>query len=79
MQTVNVANAKARLSKILAQVESGGEVVITRRGQPVARLSAIKGPMKPIDFETLDSLRARQPVARTSSVKLIRTMRDEKY
>ncbi len=44
MQTVSVAHAKARLSEILAQIESGAEIVITRRGRPVARLSSIKGP-----------------------------------
>ncbi|KFB72605.1 MAG: prevent-host-death family protein [Candidatus Accumulibacter phosphatis] len=37
MSTVTVADAKARLSDLLAQVEAGEEVVITRRGQPVAR------------------------------------------
>lgn len=79
MRTVSVAEAKARLSEILARIDSGGEVVITRRGQPVARLSGLKSPRKPIDFGTLDSLRARQAVARTSSVRLIRRMRDEKY
>ncbi len=79
MQTVSVADAKARLSEILARIEGGGEVVITRRGQPVARLSAIKSPKKPLDFDALDSLRARQAVARTSSVQMIRRMRDEKY
>jgi antitoxin (DNA-binding transcriptional repressor) of toxin-antitoxin stability system len=79
MQTVSVAEAKARLSEILARVEGGGEVVMTRRGHPVARLSALKGPKTPIDFGTLDSLRARQAVPGTSSVELIRRMRDEKY
>ena len=79
MQTVSVADAKARLSEILARVEGGGEVVITRRGQPVARLTGFRRPNKPIDFEALDSLRARQPLAITSGVELIRRMRDEKY
>lgn len=79
MQTVSVAKAKARLSEILAGIEGGGEVVITRRGHPVARLSAVKRPKKPIDFGILDSLRARQTMAKTSSVELVRRMRDSKY
>ena len=79
MQTVSVAEAKARLSEILARIQGGGEVVITRRGHPVARLSAVRSPRKPIDFDTLDSLRSRQTVARTSSTQLVRRMRDEKY
>jgi prevent-host-death family protein len=36
--TVNVHEAKTRLSELLAEVEAGGDVVIARRGQPVARL-----------------------------------------
>ena len=79
MQTVNVATAKAHLSEILAHVEGGKEVIITRRGQPVARVSPVSGPRKPIDFAALDSLRARQVQARTPSVRLVRRMRDEKY
>ena len=79
MQTVNVAEAKARLSEILAQVEDGGEVLITRRGHPIARLSPVESARKPIDFAALDSLRARQPLSRASSVQLIRKMRDRKY
>jgi prevent-host-death family protein len=34
----NVAQMKAKLSEYLRQVKSGGEVVITERGIPVARL-----------------------------------------
>ena len=38
MPVVNVHEAKTQLSRLLAQVEVGEEVVIARRGQPVARL-----------------------------------------
>ena len=38
MPVVNVHKAKTQLSRLLAQVEAGEEVVIARRGQPVARL-----------------------------------------
>ena len=40
MPTVNVHEAKTHLSRLLAQVEAGQEVVIARRGAPVARLVA---------------------------------------
>lgn len=40
MQTLSVAAAKARLSAVLAQVEAGEEIVITRRGVAIARLVA---------------------------------------
>ena len=38
MPTVNVHEAKTTLSRLLAQVEAGEEVIIARRGRPVARL-----------------------------------------
>lgn len=38
MAQVNVHEAKTQLSKLLARVEAGEEVVIARAGKPVARL-----------------------------------------
>ena len=38
MPVVNVHQAKTQLSRLLAQVEDGQEVVIARNGKPVARL-----------------------------------------
>lgn len=42
MSIVNVHQAKTHLSRLLAQVEAGEEIVIARRGEPVARLVACK-------------------------------------
>ena len=42
MVVVNVYEARARLSRLLAQVEAGEEVLIARRGNPVARLVPCK-------------------------------------
>ena len=42
MHVVNVHQAKTQLSRLLAQVEAGEEVVIARRGEPVVRLVACK-------------------------------------
>ncbi len=39
---VNVHEAKTQLSRLLARVENGEDVVIARRGEPVARLVACK-------------------------------------
>ena len=39
---VSVAEAKAKLSELLKQVEAGENVTITRRGKPVAVVSATK-------------------------------------
>jgi prevent-host-death family protein len=40
MKTATVAETKTHLSSLLTDIESGEEVVITRRGRPVARLVA---------------------------------------
>ncbi len=42
MHVVNVHQAKTQLSRLLAQVEAGEDVVIARRGEPVARLVGCK-------------------------------------
>lgn len=38
MSVVNVQRANSQLSRLVAEVEAGGEVVIARGGEPVARL-----------------------------------------
>lgn len=48
MITMNVHEAKTHFSELLAAVERGEEVVICRRGKPVARL---------IEFEELAQVR----------------------
>jgi len=40
MKTVNIAAAKSHFSSLLADVEVGEEVIITRRGKPIARIVA---------------------------------------
>lgn len=42
MLTVNVHEAKTHLSRLLAHVEAGEEVVIARNGKPVAKLVECK-------------------------------------
>ena len=42
MVVVNVHEDKTQLSRLLAQAEAGEEIVIARRGEPVARLVACK-------------------------------------
>ena len=46
MHVVNVHQAKTELSRLLTRVEAGEEVVIARRGEPVARLVACKARVK---------------------------------
>ena len=41
-QIINVHDAKTHLSRLLAQVEAGEEVIIARSGKPVAQLVRCK-------------------------------------
>ena len=48
--TVNIFEAKTNLSKLIELVEQGQEVVIARAGKPVARLTQLERPKRPIVF-----------------------------
>ena len=41
MTTINVKEARERFRRLLEKAEHGEEVIITRRGRPVARLSRL--------------------------------------
>ena len=43
---VNIHEAKTHLSRLLARVVAGEEVVISRAGKPVARLVPFQEPLK---------------------------------
>lgn len=47
MREVGVFEAKNRLTVLLSEVEGGGEVIITRRGKPIARLGPIETARDP--------------------------------
>ena len=46
MKTVSARDANHSFSKLLSEVEAGEEVVITRRGQAVARMVPIHRPLQ---------------------------------
>jgi prevent-host-death family protein len=77
MATVNLAQAKARLSKLLDRVEAGEEVVITRHGRPVARVLPAVRPKRPLRLKELAEFRAAMPSLRRPSAELLRAARDE--
>lgn len=74
MSTVTLAEAKTHLSHLLDRVEAGEEVVITRRGQPIARITPVEKPKHPV--KSLAAFRSRMPRWRKSSAELLREMRD---
>ncbi len=56
MKTANIAEAKAHFSALLAEVEAGEQVIITRRGKPVARI--VSEPAAALSVFDLAALRA---------------------
>ena len=76
MKAINLADAKAHLSELVDRVEAGESIDITRRGKPVARLTAVAGPRKPIDRTMLQALTAALPPQAQDAADLVRSMRD---
>ncbi len=62
MDSINLSEAKARLSDLVARAEAGEEVTILRHGRAVAKLVPVEVRRKPIDFEALRQLRAKMPL-----------------
>jgi len=76
MDAVSLADAKAHLSALIDRVEAGESIEITRRGKPVARLTAATPPRKPVDLAMLEDLAKRMPRSTQSAADFIREMRD---
>lgn len=77
MSAITLADAKAHLSELVARVEAGDSIDITRRGKPVARLTSVARPRQPIDAASLQALTATMPRQRQSAAELVRSMRDD--
>ena len=77
MRNVNLADAKANLSKLVEWAAAGETVRITRRGKPMAEITAVKTPRKRIDRSALAALTDAMPVQTESARDLVRRMRDQ--
>lgn len=75
MRTVSLSEAKSHLSQLLRRVEAGEEVVITRRGKPIAVMGPVVKPK--LAVKSLAAYRRRMPRWRKPSIELLREMRDE--
>jgi prevent-host-death family protein len=79
-RTVSVAEAKARLSELVTAAVAGDDVVITKRGKPVAQLVGLRTPKRPISLHWLRSRTSTMPSSTTDSADVVRRMRDvERY
>jgi len=77
VDAINLADAKARLSELVDRVEAGDSIDITRRGKPVARLTAVAKPRKRVDATLLRALTATMPPQAGSAADVVRSMRDD--
>jgi len=79
MATVKLTEAKARLGELLDKVEGGEEIVITRHGKAVARLSPVIAPKKPLPLDDLAKFRASMPSLSRPAAELLREIRNEAF
>jgi prevent-host-death family protein len=81
MRHVNLADAKAHLSKLIAEAENGETIEITKRGKVVAKIVPVGSkPKKPIDIEALRRFRATLTSPVQSTEESIREWKDyEKF
>ena len=77
MRTVSVAEAKARLSELLNSVESEDDILITRHGRPIARVTAPEAPKQLLPVKRLALLRQNTSPWSEPSARLLRSVRDE--
>jgi prevent-host-death family protein len=77
MKQVNIAEAKARLSELVAQAASGESVCIMRRGKPVAQLTAVNVQRKRIDPSALQAITDKMPMQVEGARDFVRRMRDD--
>lgn len=77
MKIISLTEAKAGLSELLNKVERGQEVVITRRGHPIARLLPIQ--KKKQRLRSLQAFRSQTLKATRPSLEVISELRDEGF
>ena len=53
METVNIYDAKTRLSQLVDKVVAGEDVVVSRNGKPLVRITRLDSGRRPIRFGVL--------------------------
>jgi antitoxin (DNA-binding transcriptional repressor) of toxin-antitoxin stability system len=77
MRTITIREAREGLSHPDQLFADGDEVIVTRRGEPVARILPI-APAKP-RFRSLAAFRASQPLQAVPSEVLIAEDREDRF
>jgi prevent-host-death family protein len=79
-QYVSLRDANQYLSRYIRMIEQGEDIVITRRGRAVAKLTAIDHERQPLTPERQAALeRLRQRIERGYSLGGLRSERDEAH
>lgn len=79
MTRISVVKAKANFSRLLAEVEAGREVVITRRGVAVAKISSFAANKIPLNLKSIAEFRAGIASSKPVAADLVRRLRGERY
>lgn len=53
METVNIYDAKTRLSQLVDKAASGEDVIVSRNGKPLVRITRLDAPKRRITFGLL--------------------------
>jgi len=75
MLEINVKEARGSLSSILDRVEKGEEIIITRRGKRVARISNIENIPTPL--QSLKQFRSKISIKGKSLSQIVINQREE--
>ena len=75
VKELNIREMRASLGQLAELVAAEGELVIRRRGEPIARVLPMTQQRRPPDHV---DLRQRMPLLETASADLIRVDRDER-
>jgi prevent-host-death family protein len=54
METVNIYDAKTRLSQLVDRAASGEDVVVSRNGKPLVRITRLDVPKRRVKFGVLE-------------------------
>jgi prevent-host-death family protein len=75
MKSISIREVRKELAQLDALVAREGEVMITRRGQPIARLLPLRSKQR---LPSHAELRASMPRLKRGSESYVRTERDER-
>ena len=74
MKNLSIREVRKELAQLDELLAREGEIVVTRRGQPIARLLPLRSRR---GMPSHADLRASMPPLQTGSEELVRTERDE--